>query len=203
MLLNLEDLINKYDCKIEGVLHIGANDGGEYQTYNRLLIYPIIFVEPLPNVFEQLVKNVGSNCICLNTALGNMESEVEMYVDTANNGGSSSILTPKLHLTQYPHIAFTHKLKVPITTVDKLDIPKCNFINMDVQGYELQVLYGAVNYLQSVKYVMLEVNRDELYENCARVEQIDEFLGNYEFTRVETAWDGVTWGDAFYIKNTL
>ena len=47
---------------------------------------------------------------------------------------------------------------------------------------------------------MTEVNRDEVYKNCARVEQLDEFLLTYGFERVETTWDGETWGDAFYIK---
>ena len=41
---------------------------------------------------------------------------------------------------------------------------------------------------------------DEVYKNCARVEQIDDFLHNYGFVRVETSWDGGIWGDAFYIK---
>ena len=48
---------------------------------------------------------------------------------------------------------------------------------------------------------MTEVNREELYENCCLVEDLDSYLKNYGFSRVKTFWGGGTWGDAFYAKN--
>ena len=50
---------------------------------------------------------------------------------------------------------------------------------MDVQGYELEVLKGATETLKHVDYVYCEVNRDEVYEGNAYVEEIDEFQYNY------------------------
>jgi hypothetical protein len=47
---------------------------------------------------------------------------------------------------------------------------------------------------------MTEVNNDEVYKNCVKVDELDKFLSDYGFERVETTWDGGTWGDAFYIK---
>jgi hypothetical protein len=75
-----------------------------------------------------------------------------------------------------------------------------NFINIDVQGYELEVFKGSENLLNSIDYIITEVNRDEVYENCVRIESLDEFLSKYGFIRVETDWAGHTWGDALYIK---
>jgi hypothetical protein len=75
-----------------------------------------------------------------------------------------------------------------------------NMINIDVQGYELEVFKGGVNTLETVDYIMTEVNRAEVYENCPLIEELDDFLNKFNFTRVETTWDGVTWGDALYIK---
>ena len=201
MILDIFSLQKKYNCKFNGVLHIGAHEGQEYSSYAKMGLETMIFVEPLPHVYSKLIKNVGENCKCINAALGNRVGEVEMYVDEANTGGSSSVLKPKMHLDQYPHITFPQKITVPITKVDLLDISKCNFVNIDVQGYELEVLKGAENYMRSVDYVMLEVNRDEVYENCAKVDQIDEFLAEYKLFRMETEWAGHTWGDAFYVKS--
>ena len=200
MILDFNDLIQKYECTINGVLHIGAHGGGEYEVYKHFNINPIIFVEPQPNIFEQLKNNVGDGASCLNLALGNMEGEVEMFTNDNDQNGASSILEPKLHLEQYPNIQFDKKIKVKISKVDSLDIPKCNFMNIDVQGYELEVLKGAKEYLNQVDYILAEVNKDELYKDCALVDDIDEFLQSYEFERVETNWAGSNWGDAFYIK---
>jgi FkbM family methyltransferase len=162
----------------------------------------VMFFEPVPVTFERLKTNIGEHAILHNIALGNQVGEIEMNIETANEGQSSSILNPKIHLQQYPGITFNTKINVKI---DKLDNyidsnENYNFINMDVQGYELEVLKGGSEYLNHIDYIMTEVNRDEVYENCAKVEELDKFLSDKNFERVETTWDGGTWGDAFYIK---
>lgn len=202
MLLNLDNLKEKYNLNIKGVLHIGAHVGQEYNTYERLGIENVIFFEPLYDTFQKLKVNVGNKAILVNSALGNVEGEIEMFTETVNQGQSSSVLQPEYHLVQHPDIQFTGKEKVKITKLDNFinDSDKFNFINIDVQGYELEVFKGGSEYLKSIDYVMTEVNREELYKGCAKIEELDTFLGEYGFVRVETFWAGGTWGDAFYIK---
>ena len=96
-------LKEKYNCKFNGVVHIGAHYGEEYHTYKDLSISPIIFIEALPHIFDKLITSVDPECICINTALGNLEGIIKMHVETANTGASSSVLKPKLHLLQHPH----------------------------------------------------------------------------------------------------
>lgn len=205
MLLDLIKLKNLYDLKIKGVIHIGAHFGQEFETYKNIGVENVMFFEPLPSTFERLKNNVGDKAKLFNIALGNMVGEIEMNVETANQGQSSSILEPHIHLRQYPHITFNKKIKVNIDKLDSFLDEKdgYNFINIDVQGYELEVFKGAENFLNNIDYIMTEVNRDEVYVNCAKIEELDDYLKNYGFSRVETTWDGGTWGDAFYIKNKI
>ena len=125
-----------------------------------------------------------------------------MFVERSNQGQSSSLLEPLLHLKQYPGITFPERETVTVETLDRMiDNKKLfNFINMDVQGYELEVLKGANDTLEDIDYLMCEVNKAELYKNCCMVEDIDKYLDSYNFKRVETDWIGNTWGDAFYVK---
>lgn len=203
MLLDLKKIKNKYNIKINGVIHIGAHFGQEIVTYEELGIKNIMFFEPIPETFNKLKENVGDKAKLIQSALGNVIGEIEMNVENANMGQSNSILEPKIHLLQYPHIRFTNKIKVPITKLDSFIEEKnnYNFINIDVQGYELEVFKGAVKFLENIDYIMTEVNRDEVYKDCAKIDEIDSFLGNFNFERFDTTWDGGTWGDAFYIKN--
>lgn len=202
MLLNLDNLKEKYNLNIKGVLHIGAHIGQEYKTYERLGINNVMLFEPIQTTFNRLKENVGENAILVNTALGNKEGEVEMFTETINEGQSSSVLEPDYHLVQHPSIQFNGKETVKITKLDKFieDKEKFNFINIDVQGYELEVFKGGAEYLNTIDYIMTEVNRAELYKGCAKIEELDSYLGSYGFNRVETTWAGGTWGDAFYIK---
>jgi len=74
-------------------------------------------------------------------------------------------------------------------------------INIDVQGYELEVFKGSIKSLDYINIIYTEVNRDEVYKNCSKVEELDIFLKDFNFERVLISWDGNTWGDALYIKN--
>lgn len=192
-------MIRKYNVKISGILHIGAHFGEEYKLYQSLNISNILFFEPVKSNFNELINNVPKE-LCINTALGNYTGMVTMNTETANLGQSSSILEPELHLKQYPHIIFNQKEEVPITTLDSYSLNGFNFMNMDVQGYELEVLKGSKQTLKNIDYIICEVNIDNVYTNCAKVWEIDNFLLQFGFNRLETTMDGVTWGDAFYAK---
>ena len=164
----------------------------------------MLFFEPLSDNFRHLSENIPEdiNIKLYNMALGNMTGEVEMNVETTNQGMSSSILEPDIHLTQYPHITFNSKEIVKIDKLDNIEFDRkqFNMINIDVQGYELEVFKGAVNTLPHIDYVMAEVNRDYLYKDCVLVEELDKFLESFSLKRVDTYWAGGNWGDALYIK---
>lgn len=202
MLTPLNKIISDYDLKIRGVIHIGGHRGQEYPQYVAAGLKHIIFIEPHPINFEILRDNVGKECQLFETALGNVDGEIEMFVEEENQGQSNSILEPQNHLAQYPQIKFLYRIDVPITKLDNLNFDRksYNFINIDVQGYELEVFKGGVETLKHIDMIYSEVNRDELYKGCARVEELDDFLKVAGFKRIETWWDGVTWGDALYVR---
>ncbi|MCL2931302.1 MAG: FkbM family methyltransferase [Trichodesmium sp. MAG_R03] len=199
---DLQQLAEKYQLEIQGLIHIGAHYGQEYEIYQKLNIVNLVFFEPLTKNFEILKSHVGENVKLFHKALGNENKRIKMYVESANNGMSSSVLQPKKHLEQYPEIIFEREEIVEMVRLDDIleDKQNYNFLTIDVQGYELEVLKGSRETLKNINYILTEVNRDELYENCARVEQLDEFLGRFDFQRLETNWEGETWGDAFYLK---
>jgi len=205
MLLDFNSLVSKYDMNITGIIHIGAHHGDEYDVYKEYdSIKHMLFFEPDKDSFKRLNSKTQDDdrAILVNSALGPFSCKMEMYKETANKGQSNSLLEPHLHKTQYPKIVFDSTYEVKVHPLDKYEPSKVfNMINIDVQGFELEVFRGAKNTLNNIQYVMTEVNRAELYKNCCMVEELDEFLCKYGFERKETTWEGDTWGDALYIKN--
>jgi FkbM family methyltransferase len=202
MILDFKELHKKYKMNVTGIIHIGANTGEEYELYkNYSEIKNIVFFEPDKDVFKILQATVKDDkkVKCINMALGPIEAKMLLY--KANNTQSSSLLKPALHLSQYRQILFTSTETVSVTTLDKYCFDNSyNLMNIDVQGYELEVLRGAKKTLNNIQYIITEVNNVELYENGCIINQLDDFLSSYNFKRVETDWAGGTWGDAFYIK---
>ncbi|AAX44644.1 hypothetical protein PSSM2_267 [Prochlorococcus phage P-SSM2] len=204
MLISFKDLVKKYDLKIRGIIHIGGHHGEELEDYIDEGIQNILLFEPLSDCFDVIgykCQDLNANIQGHQVALGSERGIKKMYVSD-NEKQSSSILKPKVHLTHHPHVKFVETENVEVHLLDDYikDVKNYNFINMDVQGYELEVLKGGKKVLENINYVYCEVNRDEVYENNAYVEEIDEFLADYGMERVETNWAGDIWGDALYIR---
>lgn len=209
MILDFDLLVKKHNLKVSGIIHIGAHLGTEYKIYKKHKIDDIIFFEPNPETFKKLAQNIlkyaTSNAektpILSKFALGNKKGIFDFNV-SSNNGASSSILKPKKHLERHPNIKFGKTIQVEMRRLDdiRFDRQLYNMINIDVQGYELEVFKGSANTLHFIDYIMAEVNRDEVYENCVQIDELDKFLHAYGFIRKETNWAGGIWGDAFYVK---
>lgn len=203
MILSLFELKEKYNLNICGVLHIGAHFGKEYDIYEKLNVKNKMFFEPVSKTFGVLQQNLKyKDVILVNKAVGNENIKIKINIETHNEGQSNSILNPKIHLNQYPHIQFHDTEEVDMVKLDDfIKTPKdYNFLNIDVQGYELEVLKGAKHLLNNIDYIMAEINRAEVYENCAQVNDLISFLSQYGFKLVEQDWAGNTWGDGFFIK---
>jgi FkbM family methyltransferase len=199
---NYKNLKKKYNLNINGIIHVGAHYGEEVSDYIESGVQDIILFEPLQdnfNVLSNRMKNLNANILLHNVALGSILQKSIMYVSD-NEAQSSSILVPNVHLTHHPNVNFPDIEEVSVDVLDNFDCGNSNYLHMDVQGYELEVLKGATETLKHIDYVLCEVNRDELYEGNAYVEEIDEFLKQYGMERVETYWMGDIWGDALYIK---
>ena len=194
MLMDYNSIVQKYQIILTGVIHVGGHTGEEIPLYRQQTNNIHIF-EPLKECFDKIDENVKK----YNTALGSKKTTLEFHV--ANNKQSSSFLTPKTHLYEHSAVTFNENRVVNLETLDSYGIVDCNLLNMDVQGYELEVLKGAEHTLKHIDYIFTEVNERELYENCVYMNELDEFLT--DFKRVETAMTAKGWGDALYIRKSF
>lgn len=201
MLISFNDIVSKYSLSVSGVVHVGAHHGEEIPSYLDKGIRKIVCFEPLIENLQVLMKYKSDIVKIYPYALGEKEDVVTIY-RSSNNLESSSVLRPKKHLEIYRYIDFpsTEEIKMKKLSSFRDRIDGCNFLNMDVQGYEYQVLMGAEDCIDQFDYIYTEVNRDETYENNVLVDKIDEYLEQHDFVRVETDWSGIIWGDAFYIR---
>ena len=111
------------------------------------------------------------------------------------------------HLKHHPEVHYSSKIYEESIRLDTLinekNIPinKINFLNLDIQGVELRALKSLGNYLKHIDYIYTEINTEDVYLNCDKINNIDEYLKKYNFKRVETKmYKQCGWGDAFYIK---
>ena len=204
MKLKLQELLNKYNLEINNIAQFGAHNGQEIEIFKNISNDKIYLFEPQLNAFNKLVdKTVDfEEIIVHNVGLGSYKSEKFLFVDVENEGQSASIYKPKIHLDIFPGISFENKEKINIETFDAFNL-EVDLICLDIQGAELDALIGSKNSLKFTKCLVVEVSREELYENQPSVYEIDAFLINNNFVRVSTKWaesGKFLYGDAFYIN---
>lgn len=213
MIFDFQDIVNRVG--VTGVIHVGGFVGEELKEYRECGLYNTLIFEPQPDLYEIIKEKCGDNESVFPFALGNKDSTEKMYVSETDggiengSGASSSLLKPQKHLTEHPQVKFTRTIDVEVVTLDWLmstiakveNTDQWNFLNIDVQGYELKVLQGAEKTLQSTNGLIVEVNRDEVYTDCAKIWEIDEFLEKRGFRQTKLVWQSESWGDALYEKD--
>lgn len=207
MKLKIQNLLNKYKLEINNIAQFGAHKGQEIEIFKNISNNKIYLFEPQLNAYKKLVDKTKDfdEIIVHNVGLGSLKSKKFLFVDTENDGQSSSIFKPKLHLDIFPGISFENKEEISIEKFDSYNL-KVDLICIDIQGAELDALIGSINSLKFTKCLVVEVSREELYENQPSVEEIDIFLNRNNFVRVSTKWaesGKFLYGDAFYINKNL
>lgn len=201
--------------KIDKILDVGANSGQfAEQTFKLGFKGKIISFEPVKSVFEDLNIKTKKNLLwtAFNFALGSKNEELEINI--SKNTFSSSLLDimPN-HLKGAPESEFTHKEKVSIKTLDEIytEIVSENevvFLKIDVQGFEKNVIEGAIESLNSITGIQLEMSLEELYKGEMLFDETIKLLKSLGFTlhSLENGFYNVESGkllqvDGFFFKS--
>ncbi len=195
---------------IRGIIHVGAHEAEELSDYREARIEHILWVEANPSKWSFLEDKLsGFSAMSLGRFAASPKTGGSALLNIASNGQSSSLLALGTHADHYPSIKYSQKQSVPLVAVDDwidqlgANRSRLNFINLDIQGYELEALRGLKRQLEFTDFIYTEVSFEEVYVDCALIADLDEYLGVFGFSRVALVDTGAGWGDALYAKRNL
>ena len=173
-------------CK--GVIHVGANTGQERKVYDRFGLN-VIWVEPIPEVFAQLVANIVEypKQRAIEALITERDGDRHTLNVASNGGASSSILALHEHKDVWPDVSYVRSVDLVSSTLSSLlgkadvDWNQFDVLVMDTQGAELLVLRGAVDLLPRFRFIKTEVADFEAYKNCTQGDEMETFLAQYLF----------------------
>jgi len=200
----------KYVKKIKGVLHVGANTGQELNWYVERKVPRVLWFEPHSKSFAILKANIAEyeNHEAFNLGIHDTLQSAALHI-ASNSAQSSSILDFGTHRRYYPRIKYIADQKIVLMRMDdflqtnSIDINDFNFLNVDVQGVELNVMKSFGDSLDKLDYIYTEVNKEELYVGVDLLPEIDAYLDGIGFSRVALYMTPKHWGDALYVKKSL
>lgn len=176
------------------ILFVGANNMGEIAYYVNKYQNGL-FIEAIPNVFNQLENNLQSANTTYNTNYKAINCLVADEIDKEyvfhifnNNGASSSIFEPNSSAWKWPSVKEVDVLTLRSTTIEtvlkehKWDNIKYDLV-LDVQGAELVVLkgFGESNF-KNIQHIKTEISTSPFYKGGVLFEELHSFITSHGFT---------------------
>ena len=152
----------------------------------------MLWIEPIPEVFNQLKKNIKGypKQKALKYLLLDEDNKKIPFKIANNKGASSSIFDFGLHSKIWPNVNYTKTIKLKsskLTTIindENIDIKKFQALLIDTQGSELIVLKGASEILKNFDYIITEAADFESYIGGCKIEDLSIFLKTFGFNPI-------------------
>lgn len=203
MLISVRELQQLWGVNPRSIVHVGAHNAEELAAYGQAGWGPVIWIEAQPQKASDLSKRIPAGHRVIEAAVWDTEGE-NLDLNVMTNTESTSLLNLGTHAKEHPTVELSHTIPVRTKTLKNLlvNTPAPELLALDIQGVELRALRGYVDEISQVKWIYCEVNRAELYQDCAMISDLDAYLEQYGFTRTATRWTIHNWGDALYENKT-
>ena len=166
-----EYLIKLIKDEVNLSLDIGANIG----KYSELILEKtnsdLYSFEPLPKAYSKLLrlkKKYKNRINCFNYAIGDFNGSQNLYFN--NSISEKASLIKDLGDLSFVGKSNRNKIKIKVKKLDDISFlfkNKIDFIKIDTEGYENNVLEGGIKLLKKhkPKFIQLEFNWHQLIKN--------------------------------------
>ncbi len=203
------------DCKsvipdANVILDCGANAGQMATGFRHL--YPraeIFCFEPVKAVFEQLRGRACEMRIHpVHKAVGDRDGKAKINLTASAEANSLLGFQEGNPCAQWTKIIGSEEIE--ICTLDRwceengIAAERVDLVKLDVQGAELQALYGARKLLEKARMVLVEVSFVPMYKDSPLFGDVDAFMLECGYTRraLYPSDQPRNWGDALYVKTS-
>ena len=211
-------LFSEVDVEKKGIIHIGAHKGQEVALYLELGFKKIMLIEANPEwvSFLQDKFKAQTEVTIIDKAISDTSGIIDFHIHTSQSGSTepASILQMKEFNKIVTSLNTPETIKVPVVRLEELfnhgvhNINDYNFLSVDVQGAELQVLKGCESIMSKFDAIICEVNLIELYEGGVLEEEISDYLAANTFEKTKCVYHELykddhrfpAWGECIFLK---
>tara|TARA_S200000501_G_scaffold290196_1_gene275148 strand:+ start:206 stop:907 length:702 start_codon:yes stop_codon:yes gene_type:complete len=190
-------IFERLNVNINGIIHVGMWDFVEHDCYTKLVGTNVIGVEANKFVYETMSKPVADKCgyksynECVYSEDG-LEKKFYLANDSSSlspvSGNSVTVITKKLST---------------LIEENNIDMNKFDFLNIDAEGAELEILKGFENYLDYINVIDLETSYDDRNNTGAFHNVIVDWLSskNFSLREMSDSYEYEKWGDSVFVRN--
>lgn len=182
--LDIPEWVASHTDNKDVIVQAGGNAGWYAKLYSNIFNRVYVF-EPDYINFICLNLNVPfSHVTKIQSCLGNKREMVKV-TSKETDRGKNHVFTPNdLIKDKRKSLNHTHP-NIPTLLIDDLGLDACSVIHLDVEGYELFALQGAINTIKKFKPLIALENREHWLRYGVTTENINDFLKNLGYKVID------------------
>jgi len=195
-------IFERINVGIKGIIHVGMWDFVEYGCYTKLVGSNVIGIEANPQIYNDMAKPVADKWEfkCYNEFLSNQDGEIKNFYFA---GEGSSLYQGQPQWNKNVSIKVQTKTLSTVIEENDIDVTQYDFLNIDTEGSELDILIGFEKYLDHINVIDLETSYDDRHRSGADHNKIVDWLRqhNFELKEMSLSYETQGWGDAVFVRS--
>ena len=173
----------RLNVHIKGIIHVGMWDFVEYGCYTKLVGNNVIGIEANPQVYKDMAKPVADKWgfKCFNEFLSDKDKEVRDFYFA---GEGSSLYKGQPQWNKNVSIKVQTKTLATVIEENNIDMNGYDFLNIDAEGAEFDVLKGFEKYLDHINVIDLETSYDDRHRSGADHNTIVQWLSELSLIHI-------------------
>tara|TARA_B100000029_G_C17102596_1_gene788463 strand:- start:2 stop:649 length:648 start_codon:yes stop_codon:yes gene_type:complete len=162
-------IMNKHILK--NCVDVGSHIGFWSKDFTKLFKHTYAF-DPIPQVRECYVKNItNSNYTLYPYGLGKEEKKINVLYNPKETGNT--------------HASDKGNLDVEIKTLDSFNLEDIDYIKIDAEGYEIEVVEGAKKLIEKYKpFIHIEAKKKVMVKQNITMTEIEELFKSINYKQV-------------------
>jgi len=194
-------IFERLNVHIKGIIHVGMWDFVEYGCYTKLVGNNVIGIEANPQVYKDMAKPVADKWgfKCFNEFLSDKDKEVRDFYFA---GEGSSLFKGQPQWNKNVSIKVQTKTLSTVIEENNIDMNGYDFLNIDAEGAEFDVLKGFEKYLDHINVIDLETSYDDRHRSGADHNTIVQWLSErgFELKEMSDSYQSQNWGDSVFAR---
>ncbi|MFT7160305.1 MAG: FkbM family methyltransferase [Bacteroidia bacterium] len=179
------DIQNKLKINPNIIFDVGANVGQSIKGFKKLFPESTIYsFEPIKDTYQKLLSTavLYTKVITENFALGSFEGNIDVSIYDEKDSVLNSLIQTSMN-----HNKDATKESIKQTSLDKYcernKIEIIDLLKIDTEGYELEVLKGALKTIKNnkIKLILCEVGFSRRYKRHTCISELNDFLSEKGF----------------------
>ena len=194
-------IFERINVHIKGIIHVGMWDFVEYGCYTKLVGDNVIGIEANPQVYKEMAKPVADKWgfKCFNEFLSDKDKEIRDFYFA---GEGSSLYQGQPQWNKHTSIKVQTKTLATVIEENDIDMNGYDFLNIDAEGAEFDVLKGFEKYLDNINVIDLETSYDDRHRSGAAHNTIVQWLSErgFELKEMSDSYQYQNWGDSVFAR---